>query len=415
MKILKKLFKVILGITVLAFIVYGVFRFKEHYVGGNYIEYLKSNSESVGLEEEISFEIVSKDISDNSLILVGEIHGFEVPTKFDVDFFSHLHSNFEINNYLLEMDHSQAYFMNKYNETGEIELLDRVLENWVVSAGRNNLDYRNRWINLRKVFTDQSFTYYGNNNISDYLLLAEHINDLAGEQRIELEESLSDSLKMIHFKSTLESLLSEVDLENDSTDLDWNYRHLLKNVHYELENKYREEVLTENLADLYNYYQLKGQKVYGYYGIGHTLLDTFKSGYQPMASRIMKLDSWFKKKILSLNFIFCDSHMIMPSRSLPGILQDEGEYTKMPVSYDNIWLSYMYGIEDLKRVTEKNTKTIIKLNSEDSPYLGNDRLFSMFKLLPIGQVINAKEGGSATDYAQYVIFVRNSDWAKPAY
>lgn len=87
----------------------------------------------------------------------------------------------------------------------------------------------------------------------------------------------------------------------------------------------------------------------------------------------------------------------------------------MPVSYDNIWLSYMYGIEDLKRVTEKNTKTIFKLDNLDSPYEGNNRLFSMFKLLPIGQVINAKEGGNATDYGQYVIFVRNSDWAEPDY
>ena len=83
--------------------------------------------------------------------------------------------------------------------------------------------------------------------------------------------------------------------------------------------------------------------------------------------------------------------MVIPSRSLPSILQDEGEYTRIPVSYDNIWLSYMYGIDDLKRITEKNTKTMIKLNSEDSPYLKSNRLFNMFKLLPIGQVINAKE------------------------
>jgi hypothetical protein len=413
MRFLKILFKLILSITVLVFIAYGAFRVKEYYVGRNYVDYLKSNSESVNLEEEFSYEIASKDISDYPLILVGEIHGFEVPTKFDVEFFSHLHSNFNVNSYLLEMDHSQAYFMNKYNETGEIELLDKVLENWVVRAGRNNLDYRDRWVNLRKVFMSRPFTYYGNNNISDYLLLTEHINTLSGEQRTVLKETLSDSLKLIQAKSTLESLLSKVDLENDSTDLSWNYQHLLKNVNYQLNNKYREEVLTENLAELYNHYQLKEQKVYGWYGIGHTLLDTFKSDYQPMASRIMELDPWFENKILSFNFIFCDSYMVMPSKSLPGILQDEGEYTRMPVSYDNIWLSYMYGIEDIKRITEKNTKTIIKLNDVDSPYIGNNRLFSMFKLLPVGQVINAKEGGSAIDYGQFVIFVRNSDWAEP--
>ena len=413
MKILKIIFRGLLSIVVLSLIAYGIFRAREHFVGSDYISYLTKNSESVSLEDPFSFDIVTEDILNYSLILVGEIHGFEEPTKFDVEFFDHIHSGFNVNSYLLEMDHSQAYFMNKYNETGDTELLDKVLEKWVVNAGRNNHDYRERWINLRGVYTDQPFTYYGNNNISDYDLLVEHINELAQEQIIELDNSISDSLKLTQVKFTLETLLDTINLDSNSSDLFWNYRHLLKNVTYDLEDKNREETLTENLVDLYNHYKLKEEKVYGFYGIGHTLLDTFKSGYEPMASRVSKFDPWFKNEILSLNFIFCDSYMIMPSRALPGILQDQGEYTRMPVSYDNIWLSYMYGIEDLKNVTEERTKTIIKLDGENSPYFKSNRLFRMFKLLPIGQVINAQEGSSTTDYGQYVIFVRNSDWAEP--
>lgn len=413
MKILKILFKGLLSIVVLSLITYGIFRAREYFVGSDYVNYLTKNSESVALGDPFSFDIVTEDLLNSSLILVGEVHGFEVPTKFDVDFFDHLHSEFNVNSYVLEMDHSQAHLMNKFNKTGDTELLDKVLDKWVVSAGRNNHDYRERWINLRKIYTDQPFTYYGNNNISDYNLLAEHINELAQEQLIKFDDSIPDSLKLKQLESTLETVLDTINLDNDSSELYWVYRHLLKNVTYDLEGKNREEILTENLVDLYNHYQLKEKKVYGYYGIGHTLLDTFKSGYEPMASRVSKLDPWFKNEILSLNFAFCDSYTIMPSRALPSILQDKGKYTRVPVSYDNIWLNYMYGIEDLKRVTEEGTKTIIKLNGENSPYFTSNRLFKMFKLLPVGQVINAKAESNTTDYSQYLIFVRNSDWAEP--
>lgn len=39
--------------------------------------------------------------------------------------------------------------------------------------------------------------------------------------------------------------------------------------------------------------------------------------------------------------------------------------------------------------------------------------FSMFKSLPVGQVINAAEEKSTTDMSHYIIFVRDSDWAEP--
>jgi hypothetical protein len=44
----------------------------------------------------------------------------------------------------------------------------------------------------------------------------------------------------------------------------------------------------------------------------------------------------WESNILNFNFInYIDSHMVVPSKSLPEILQDEGEYTRI---YDNIWI-----------------------------------------------------------------------------
>ncbi|WP_445385861.1 hypothetical protein ACT6NV_03375 [Robiginitalea sp. IMCC44478] len=413
MKLLKRFFKWIFILIVLCISAYGIFRGVEYFKGSDYIAYLEANQESVGLDEPFTFEICRKDIEEKSLILVGEIHGFEEPTKFDVDFFQYLRTDFNVETYLMEMDHSQAYFMNKYNQTGDQDLLKRILQNWVVNAGKNNQDYLDRWINLQQVYKDHPFQYYGINNISDVDLLVDHLNDLTGEELVMPQESKSDSLVLVEVKAVLESLSQSKDSATYSPEVTWDIQYLLKNVNYWLEDTYREEILTDNLQDVYERFQLKEEKVYGSFGLGHTLTGPFESGYQPMAYRVIQADPWFEDKILSMNFVFCDSHTVMPSKSLPGILQDDGKYTRVPVSYDNIWLSYLYGIEDLKRVTDKESKTIFKLNAEDSPYKSSDRLFRMFKILPVGQVINAGKGFNTTDLAQYLIFVRNSDWAEP--
>lgn len=53
------------------------------------------------------------------------------------------------------------------------------------------------------------------------------------------------------------------------------------------------------------------------------------------------------------------------------------------------------------------------LTNDGSPYAESRRLVRMSKLLPIGQVINAREGTVTTNYYQYLVFIRNSDWAEP--
>ena len=124
--------------------------------------------------------------------------------------------------------------------------------------------------------------------------------------------------------------------------------------------------------------------------------------------------------MLAVNPLLCDSYLTHSSRRLPSILRSEGKYTKLPASHDDIWFNYLYGIEDVKRVTEPYTKTLFKLdaktqnaNAKGSPYHESNRMFRMFHLFPVGNIANAQENAVTTDYGQYVIFIRNSDWAEP--
>ncbi|HSG53015.1 MAG TPA: hypothetical protein VLA40_12995, partial [Rheinheimera sp.] len=74
---------------------------------------------------------------------------------------------------------------------------------------------------------------------------------------------------------------------------------------------------------------------------------------------------------------------------------------------------YAFGIMDLKQVSSRGSKTLFKLNNTDSPYQQSQRLFNPFRLLPVSQTMTAIEESATADYSQYLLFIRDSDWAVP--
>ena len=398
----KFLGKGLLALLSLIIIVFSSFRVKEHFNGNDFIPYLEKNIESSSDPENLSFELMKKDIQSSKLILVGEIHGFQDATKFDPVFFSFLKKNFNVKHFLVEMDFAQAHYLNIYNKTGNEQLLDEVLSNWVVSIGRKSVDYKNKFKKLRQVYLNEGeFTYYGNNNISDIHLVRRFSNEVLN-QTFNLESQQNDSILLVNTK--VKFIRSQV-----PDELNWLADYVLNNLEYSIVEKNREEILTENLLALYGGYDLNNEKVFGSYGLGHTVLAPFKSGYKSMAARFVELRPAFRDEILSTNFVFLDSKMSVYSKTLPSFMQDEGDFTNLSVSYDNIFMSYLYGIDDLRRVTDEKSFNLIKLNGADSPYNKSKRLSSMFKILPFGQVVNAGENNVTSDYYDYLILVRNSN------
>ncbi len=381
------------------------FKALENLKGSHFKNYLQKHMETFELQQAYDFNILRRDIEKNSLILVGEIHGFHEPIQFDVKFLEYLYDEHGVRDYFVEMDYSQAYFLNKFNRTGNLDLLDSILNNWVVVAGRKNEDYRNKWIAMKDLFQEgKEFKFHGNNNLMDVNLLNRHLHELDSSWNLTLNANSSDSLQLIR-------IISE--LENHTRVDEFDFQHLLANANYRLEGKYREEILTQNFLELYDENCLKESKVYGYYGLGHTLQAPLKDGYKAMALRLKENDSWFKDKVLSINFVLQESNMVVKSETLPGFMQDEGPYTRLNVEYDDILTSYLFGVNDLIELTSPESKSIVRLDGYRTPYNESTRLSNMTKILPIGAALKAEEGYSTTDYYQYLIFVRNSDWAKP--
>ena len=87
-KIFKWSLKILTGIILLTALFYGGFHLWEYATGGKYIKYLSENSETIPLDAAFTYDALGKDIEKKQLILVGEIHGFDEPNKFDIDFFN---------------------------------------------------------------------------------------------------------------------------------------------------------------------------------------------------------------------------------------------------------------------------------------------------------------------------------------
>lgn len=410
-KILKYFFLIIIGIILLLFIAYYSFLGVEYLNGGKYVNYLNNNKETVQINDSFSFEIMSEDIKSSKFILVGEIHGFKEPSLFDVDFFKHLHKNFDVRHYVAELDYAQASLMNTYLEKGNDSLLHFILKNWVVIQGRNNKDYFNKYKSFQSFYQElpenEKFKFIGIDKIQDWEVLVAYINNQSEADSTLSPLVYNKSSVLEDVKTRLQTLLSEDSL---CIDKEWEFSHLLKNVNYKDERVNRETVLFQNFSDIYKGRELQQDKLYGFLGLFHVFQYRI-NGKHPFASMLRQSDLGLEEKILSINFNFVDSYMVVKSSMLPEFMRDDGEYSKMPISSDNIWFYYSWGVMDLKRTTGENQKSLYKMNSDNSPYQNTSRLSTTFQILPLTDIFELNDKGKP--YIQYMIFVRNSDWAEP--
>lgn len=410
-KIFKTVLKLFLGFILLIAIAYGVFHLWEYASGGKYVKYLQDHSETVNLDESFSYDLAKTDIEKSKLILVGEIHGIEESSKFDVHFFKYLNQNFDVKNYFAEFDFVQSEYLNQFMENGNKELLKDILKNWVVIQGRNNQDYFDKYLYFQEYYEqlseDKKFRFIGVDKIQDWELMTKYLNGLIPQDQ---------NMEPIQFEKEglIGKLMTQIDLlsayYSDNRDTLAKISHLKKNIEFVQNNVNREEVMFENFHTFYKSKNLKNSKTYGFFGLFH-IFQYRVNGKHPLASKIRQSDLGLEHKILSFNFMMNDSYMVMASKQLPEFMRDKGKYTRMPVSADNMLVMYIYGIKDFKRMTQENQKSMIKMNGENNPYSNSNRLNTTFQILPVTDLFEMTDKGKP--YVQYTIFVRNSDWAEP--
>lgn len=410
-KFFKLLLKGVIGIILLIVIAYFSFLGFEYLTGAKYVKYIQENQETVSLEENFSYHIVDEDLKNHQLILVGESHGFKEPCKFDVHFFKHLYNNFGVRTYIAEFDFSQASLLNAYLESGDETKLEKALKKWIVIQGRNNKEYFEKFQAFYSFYQQlppgDKFKFIGIDKIQDLEVFTEHLNRLAEIDTTLESITYTKELSITELRNRINQLLSSNDL---TQPMRFELTHLSNNIEQVEDKVGREKAMFQNFAELYKHHNWSKQKLYGFFGLYH-VFQYRVNGQHPLASQIRQSELGLDGKILSMNFLFVDSKMVTASKSLPEFMRDEGKYTKMDITTDNLFFMYIYGIKDFKRTTGKNKKSIVKMNGDNNPYAESNRMTQSYQILPVTDIWEMTDKGKA--YSQYTIFVRNSDWAEP--
>lgn len=425
-KFLKRFLLVTAILLIIPLLIAGVFHAWEYASGKKYVEYLEAHSETVPLDSSFTFSTIGPDIEKSKLILAGEIHGFHEPQVFDVEFFKYLHKEHGVRYYLAEMDYLQASMVNEYLETGDDNTLGRALKNWVVAQGRENKDYYDKYRAFYRFYQDlpeeEKFQFIGIDRLRDRPLLLDFLQAITQKELHwasdenetgNLESTNADKITRLDPKDfgAMAALVDSAKLNyQDDPDSLFILTHLSTNLNYIADKVNREEVMFQNFRKLYGTYEMEDETIYGYFGLFH-VFQYRVNGSHPLASRVRQSDLGLEDQILSVNLMMNDSYMVMPSSQLPPFMRDEGSYTRMPVTADNLLTMYIVGVKDFKRMTPEYHKSLVKMDGDNNPYAGSSRLNKTIQVLPVSDVFKMTDRGE--QYVQYTLFIRNSDWAAP--
>ncbi len=394
--------------SALLLLIYPGFRLNEYLVGNKFVKYLEKNKlESVSINDSIPLHF-DHDFFNNQLYLVGEVHEVESSPIIDVSMFKYLNQNNAITTYVAELDISQAYYLNKYLKDSTNISLKEILKKWSVLIGQNSTEYReNKWKRL-KVYYQQldsfkKFTVHGVDRLQDFELLYRLLQEkIPAKYANEIPQNKDSIINWASANLPEILQLNMLDLQDSL---------LLSNIVFNCKNwsniHSRDEFMYKNLKRYYQQNQWKNTKIYGCFGLYHALQGCSHS----FAGRI-KENSFLNGQMVSLMESYANSYLTLPSQALPSFLADKGRYTRLSYSYDNLFLFYIKGIEDYKRVSNNHSISLFKLDAKYSPYSMSNRGLYNFSLLPIFGSIPIAKAKATTDYAQYVFFVNGANCIK---
>ncbi len=378
-----------------------------------YTNYLKDHTEVVDMEDSLRFTSLSTSFYNHKLFLLGEVHEVETSPRIDYALFTQLNNEVGIDIYLAEMDIAQGYYLQKYLEgSNEISLKD-ILKNWPVYIGSISQQCRNKWKKMRAYYKTlpetSKFKLIGIDRLVDFNLLRRLLTDkLHSSYHSEIPKDEKELRLWITNK------LPDI-LASHSPSLDVATKTLLQNILYNVSNyektRSRDTFMYENFKRLNSQNQWTKEKIYGNFGFSHTL-----QAYSGTVAGKIKKDSTlgYTNSMVSINTMYVDCKLTVESAALPRFMQDKGQtFTRFNYSQDNRLFLYVKGIADYKKVTKPHSISLIQLNGKDSPYLNSTRGTQVKKLITIWEGYDIIEGTSTTDYAQYILLVRNADWITP--
>ena len=398
--ILKK--RIVGGLIAVAIILAILFFMNENKTYTNEADYLRKNNEVINLQDIDDFsglEVLNKDLKDKKIVFTGENHTLTKDDLFKIKLLKYLHKEIGINYYLGEFSSTDAYFINKYLDTGDESILRKSFNHNKGTAGYNVDDF-NFFKQLYKY--NQSISNEKNrikvvgidiehSGVSSHDYIYEIIRT---RRRLPLDlESLLESLRVrdlkaveIKNKKVIEDVSKNEELYKETFGKNFDdFKYVLNNIkamcdsYKNINNdNVREKYIYENFK--YVDSKLKDAKYFGQWGRGHIYKDKvnlFGKDDDFIASRLNK-DEDYKGKILSIQYGYYNIQKGICSIDI------------------NLFNEYL---------TTKDDAILFKLNSKNSPF--NDKHINLLKYEQ-----PSKKDIVTTDYFDYLLMIKGSEKSK---
>ncbi|MBC3540690.1 hypothetical protein ACFSC6_12440 [Rufibacter sediminis] len=420
-------------LLVLAFVAYGIYALLA--VGGEstpHQAYLQKHKQEVNLNQPSpAFPIFDSAFYQKQIFFLGEAHGTAAPQALDFALLQHLNQRVGLRHYLAEVDYSQAYFLNEYLRTGDERHLQTVFQVWAKqNAQWGNQNFYDKLKKIRALNQTlpeaRRISILGVDKLQDLNTTRLFLKAVLGRfPENGLKDSAYVTLQKVVFADTLDEdaftaaagqFLSRVSPASSGTkgaaDLHFDLQHTLENVAYLSSKTRRDSVMYLNLVSVTKARHLEKAKLYGMWGLFHTLPVAVERGV-PFAYYLQQENSPYRGKTVSIGVYTLDSENMMPAAALPAFLSKGERYVNSGLANNDGPMVFVHGIKDLRAASREHTLTLFKTDAPDSPYRTSSRLASFKVLFPNQSIAFAGEHPRLTQVFRYVCLVRNSPALTP--
>lgn len=379
------------------------------------IDYLKGNRYDL---EDKQFKFPQ---SDFKVIGFGAYHGSSKTYDTERILLNAVSKQTPIKYYIPETNFCQAYFFNRFLQTGDTALLkELVLEFQTIVSQEGTIDTYRHWVNLKAVNDSLSdkITVVGLDRINEYKFPTKLILELA-----ENAESIPILIKLrsliasdtANF-SVSEKTYSQKLLKEFAEDYKANrskylvsdsfiFNHVLKNVEYTFGKRLdRDSIIVENYLSLNTKYNFNAHALFFKYGFSH-LLKARETNHPSFFTRLIESGIYKPGQIITVIGYLTKSQVLWNKE-----YDNEGKYigyqTEAGYGIGDYWKEYFKGIKDLKR-TRLSDITLYKLNSENSPYKSCTDLMEV-KLFMQKSNREQLKGKATASFIDYAVLISNS-------
>jgi len=396
-----------------------------------YTNYLAQNNEKITLGGNNSFNILDEAFYDNQLFLVTESHGYYKPNQLDAELFKQINKKTGLRYYLAEIDFSQAFYINKYLNTGNEAFLKTIYQRWYNEKAQwGSKAGFEKWKNLYNynltLAKGKKIIVIGLDEAQDLNMNERLLTELAANAKYKSGNKMIDSL--LSFSNIdLDADTAKIFLKftrrlaSDISSNERNYKKIFKSNYFSFQfivrniasKKGRENNIYENFTILYKEYSIADQKMYGFWGRFHGMQDSINGGLS-FAAMLKKSNLPMAAKIVSIPVFCVESASMLPTQFLPEMAREKGTvFSKAAMVNDDSMVYTVDGIKTFRKFVGKNENVLFKLNGASSPF--NKGLFMVESNSTFDKTFNWQgcKNAATTNYFQYAIVVSNSEWAVP--